>query len=123
MKYQAVIDQLTQQYQIIGRVDLREFDQQQEKRLFSRLDQLCRPQYLEQQRIVVVADNALHRTIEDHVPDIMIELQQHISYYNIPHYFVIVVSNIKTIEQDLLYLKNRYYPQEERPMGHIYVDC
>ena len=69
-----------------------------------------------------MADNALHRTIEDHVPDIMIELQQHISYYNIPHYFVIVVSNIKTIAQDLLYLKNRYYLQEDAPMGHIYVE-
>jgi hypothetical protein len=89
--------------------------------LQSRFDKIAWPRYKENERIVIIADRTLNRRFDDEPPDALIEMQQHVHYYNIPHYFIIVVSNIADIDRELAYLQKKYYPQETQPIPHRWL--
>lgn len=121
MTYTSVVDELRNDYTILDCIDLSEFDQRYERQLRARFDKIAWPHYKENERIVFIADRTLKRRFDDEPPDVLIEMQRHIHYYNIPHYFIIVVSNSESIEAELAYLQKKYYPQETQPIPHRWL--
>ena len=71
--------------------------------------------------LVIIADKSLPTTFDDQPPDIMPKMQEYIRYLNIPHNFILIVTNIDNMEQYLLQLQKTYYYHEESPIPFIYV--
>jgi len=119
--YQLALDDLATHYTIIGCINLSDHDQPNAKTLVSALANYRNPVFNDTDRLVFIVDRTLTSTFDDYPPDILIELQQHIQYYNIPHFFVIILSNIDNLREYTVYLQQKYYRQETIPIPHINV--
>lgn len=122
MSLERVKHQLQRQYQIDNFIDLVEFDNLPTGKLYTALRKLHKDVFKDNERVVFVADNSLKKTFTDQPRDIITVLQQYIQAHDIPHFFVIVVSNIDTIGAELIYVHQLYNKQEETPITHIYYE-
>lgn len=119
MTLDAVKQQLQGQYQIENFIDLADFDQLPTGKLYTALRKLHKDVFNDNERVVFVADASLKKTFADVPHDIIITLQQYIQAHDIPHFFVIVVSNINTIGTELMYVHQKHNKQEEYPIPYI----
>lgn len=119
---ERIKNQLQKQYQIDHFIDLTEFDQLPRAKLYTALRRLHKPEFANNERVVFIATGLLKKSYADQPHDIIVSLQQYVQHHDIPHFFVIVVSNNKLIAQELEYVRAKYNPQEERPMSHVIID-
>lgn len=121
MSYQSVLADLKKKYNILDCIDLQEFEFPNTGGLFTRLCKFRDFEFKENERLIIIADRNLLCTFDDMPPDVMVVLQQYIHFCNIAHYFVLVLSNIDSIGQHLVYLQNKYYRQEDQLISYINV--
>ena len=119
MILERVKHRLQTQYQIENFINLAEFDQLLSGKLYTALRKLHKDAFNDSERIVVIANGPLKKSFNDQPHDIITVLQQYIQTHDIPHFFVIVVTNIESIPAELEYVRNRFNPQESIPMTHI----
>ena len=122
MNLQQVKQQLHDQYQIENFINLTEFDQLPRGKLYTALRKLHKDVFADNERVVFVACHPLKKTFVDQPHDIIITLQQYIKTFDIPHFFVIVVSNIESLDQELTYAHQMYNTQEVNPVQYITYD-
>jgi hypothetical protein len=122
MTLDQIKNQLQTQYQIDHFIDLAEFDQLPRGKLYTALRRLHKPEFANNERVVFVAVGSLKKSYIDQPHDIITALQQYIQHHDIPHFFVIVVTNNRSIAQELEYVRAKYNPQEEMPMSHVLAD-
>ena len=120
MSYNEELEKLRSQYCILDCFDLSDYEGPQ-KKLFGALAAYRDPVFKDNERLVFIADRSLTTTFENYPPDILVELQQHIHYYNIPHFFLVMLTNIDNIAEYNIYLQQKYYKQETIPIPHINV--
>jgi hypothetical protein len=122
MSLEKLKQNLQQQYQVINFVDLLEYDHLPKGRLYTALRKLHKKEFNNNERIIFIASDSLKKSFADQPHDIITILQQYIQHHDIPHFFVIVLSNIKSIAQDLMYVQRLYNTQEVNPIECIYYD-
>ena len=112
---------LQTQYQIDNFIDLTEFDQLPKGRLYTALRRLHKEVFADNERVVFVACGNLKKSYGDQPHDIIIALQEYVQHHDIPHFFIIVITNLASVPEELEYVRKRYNPQEELPMSHILI--
>lgn len=112
---------LQSQYQIDHFIDLKQFDPDLKGRLYNCLRKIRKESFADQERIVFIAQQPLVKSYADQPHDIVSLLQQQIQHHDIPHFFIIVVSNIDTIAEELEYVREKYNSKEALPMSHILI--
>lgn len=122
MILERVKHQLQRQYQVEHFIDLAEFDQLPRGKLYITLRRLHKDVFADNERLVFVAVGALKKSYADQPHDIIIALQQYIQHHDIPHFFVIVITDIKSVPSELEHVREKYNPQETVPMQHIMID-
>jgi homoaconitase/3-isopropylmalate dehydratase large subunit len=122
MTLDQVKEQLQAQYQIENFIDLSLFDQLPTGRLYSQLRRCHKTVFADNERVVFVIANNLKKTYTDQPNDIVTVLQQYIQHHDIPHFFIIVLSNINDISQQLNYVHKMYNPQEKISITHRMYD-
>lgn len=110
---------LQTQYQIDNFIDLTEFDNLPKGKLYTALRRLHKEVFADNERVVFVANQPLKKSYADLPHDIIISLQEYVQHHDIPHFFIIVVTDIKLLPEELEFVRKRYNPQEELPMNHI----
>jgi hypothetical protein len=106
-------------YTVTHYVDLSDYDDQPTGALYQMIEKIKKDEYANEERMVFVAPQGLTQTYADLPPDIILELQRQIKDFDIPHFFVIILSNIPAIADYLLYAKNTYNPQEQAAITHL----
>lgn len=119
MILERVKHRLQTQYQIDNFIDLSKFDQMPRGKLYTALRALHKEEFANNERVVFVATGVLKKTYNDQPHDILIALQEYVQHHDIPHFFIIVVTDIESIPAELEYVHKRYNPHEEHPMPHI----
>jgi hypothetical protein len=122
MSLEKLKQDLQKQYQVINFVDLSDYDHLPKGKLYTALRKLHKKQFNDNERIIFIASESLKKSFADQPHDVITILQQYIQHHDIPHFFVIVLSNIKSIAQDLLYVQQLYNAQEVNSIGCIYYD-
>jgi hypothetical protein len=110
---------LQTQYQIDNFIDLTEFDNLPKGKLYTALRRLHKEVFADNERVVFVANQPLKKSYADQPHDILISLQEYVQHHDIPHFFIVVVTDIKSLPEELEYVRKRYNPQEKLPMNHI----
>jgi len=110
---------LDKQYQIEHWIDLTDYDQLPVKSLSDCLEKCKKSEFNEKERIVIVADSSLKQKFRNHPKNILEAVQRMIQNFDIPHFFVIIVSNIESIDRDLEQLRARYNPNEQTAIPYI----
>lgn len=121
MTLDAVKAELQAQYRIENFITLRDYDLLPTGRLYTQLRRCHKVVFDDDERIVFVAEN-LKRTYKDQPCDIITALQQYIQHHDIPHFFIMVLTNIEDMPEQLDYVHKKYNPQEVVPMAHIRYD-
>lgn len=116
-KLTELIKNLKQVYTIVKIIDL--LSCEQNNNLVSVLSDLKNYEFKENERLLVVADKNLQKSYSNHPADILTIFQQQVRYLNLSHYFIIVLSNIKSVKKDLNYLHKIYYSQESDPISQV----
>jgi hypothetical protein len=119
MSYDNAINELRSKFELLDIIDLSSYDK---NLLRSALRKYNNFEFSPEQRLVFIADSKLTRSFNDLPPDILVRLQQDIQYLNIAHYFIVVVSDIPTIERELDFLYRKYYSQETMAMPFVLVE-
>lgn len=119
MILERIKHRLQTQYQIDNFIDLTEFDNLPTGKLYTALRRLHKEVFADNERVIFVANQPLKKSYADLPHDILISLQGYVQHHDIPHFFIIVVTNIKSVPEELEYVRKRYNPQEELPMNHI----
>jgi hypothetical protein len=112
MTLDSIKQQLRAQYQIVDFVDLQEYDQLPEGHLYTKIKTCHKDRYEDSERLVFVAPKTLKQSYSDQPCDILITLQKYVQHKDIPHFFIIVLSNIDSIKNDLDYVHKKYNPKE-----------
>jgi hypothetical protein len=112
MTLDSIKQQLRAQYQIVDFVDLQEYDQLPEGHLYTKIKTCHKDRFEDNERIVFVATSALKRSYADQPCDILITLQKYIQQKDIPHFFIIMLSDVDSIRSDLDYIHKKYNPKE-----------
>lgn len=116
-KLSELIKNLKQVYTIVKIIDLSSCEQN--NNLVSVLSDLKNYEFKENERLLVVVDKNLKKSYSNHPVDILTIFQQQVRYLNLSHYFIIVLSNIKSVKEDLNYLHKIYYSQESDPISQV----
>lgn len=119
MILERVKHRLQTQYQIDNFINLTEFDNLPQGKLYTALRRLHKEVFADNERVVFVATSPLKKSYADQPHDILISLQGYVQHHDIPHFFIIVVTNIESIPAELEYVRKKYNPHEELPMTHI----
>jgi len=119
MILERIKHRLQTQYQIDNFIDLTEFDNLPKGKLYTALRKLHKEVFADNERVVFVATGPLKKSYADQPHDILISLQGYVQHHDIPHFFIIVVTNIESIPAELEYVRKKYNPQEELPMTHV----
>lgn len=112
MTLDGIKQQLHAQYRIVDFVDLHEYDQLPEGQLYTKIEACHKDKFDDDERLVFVVPATLKKTYHDLPCDILITLQKHIQQKDIPHFFIIVLSDIDSIGRDLDYVHRKYNPKE-----------
>ena len=121
MILERIKHRLQTQYQIDHFIDLKQFDPNLKGRLYNCLRKVRKESFANHERIVFVAQQPLVKSYADQPHDVISLLQQQIQHHDIPHFFVIVVSDIDTIAEELEYVRAKYNSKEALPMSHILI--
>jgi hypothetical protein len=121
MILERVKHKLHSQYQIDTFIDLAEFDQLPKGKLYTALRRLHKEVFADNERVVFVATGTLKKSYADLPHDIIISLQEYVQHHDIPHFFIIVVTDIKSVPDELEFVRKQYNPQEAVPMPHILI--
>ena len=119
MILERIKHRLQTQYQIDNFINLTEFDQLPKGKLYTALRKLHKDVFANNERVVFIASTPLKKSYSDQPHDILISLQEYIQHHDIPHFFIIIVTNIPMVPEELEYVHKRYNPQEELPITHI----
>lgn len=119
MTLDEVKARLQKRYQIENFIDLAEFDNLPTGRLYSALRKCHKIEFADNERLVFVAGSPLKKTFEDQPHDIITVLQQYLQHHDIPHFFVIVLSNIPTMKTELKYVHSTYNAREPEAILHL----
>jgi hypothetical protein len=122
MTLDGIKQQLHAQYQIATFIDLLDYDHLPKGKLYTALRKLHKEVFADNERIVFIANKSLKKSFDDQPHDIITVLQQYIQHHDIPHFFVIVISDIKSMADDLSYVQKLYNIQEVSPIECIYYD-
>jgi hypothetical protein len=122
MILERIKQKLHAQYQIDNFIDLSEYDHLPKGKLYTALRKLHKEVFADNERIVFIANTSLKKSFDDQPHDIITILQQYIQHHDIPHFFVIIISNIRSMTEDLLYVQKLYNMQEVIPIECIYYD-
>jgi len=122
MTLDGIKQQLHVQYQIDTFIDLSEYDHLPKGKLYTALRKLHKEVFADNERIVFIADKSLKKSFNDQPHDIITVLQQYIQHHDIPHFFVIVISNIESMANNLSYVQKLYNTQEVSSIECIYYD-
>lgn len=109
------------QYQIDHFVDVKQFEPDLKGRLYNCLRKIRKESFADQERIVFVAQRPLIKSYVDQPHDVISLLEKNIQHHDIPHFFLIVLSDIDTIAEELEYVRAKYNPQETLPIAHILI--
>lgn len=112
MTLNSIKQQLRARYQIVDFVDLQEYDQLPEGHLYTKIKTCHKDRFEDSERLVFVAPTTLKQSYSDQPCDILITLQKYVQNKDIPHFFIIVLSNIDSIKNDLDYVHKKYNPKE-----------
>ena len=102
---------LQTRYQIDHFIDLKQFEPDLKGRLYNCLRKLRKESFADQERIVFIAKQPLIKSYADQPHDVISMLEQNIQHHDIPHFFLIVLSDIQTIAEELEYVRVKYNPQ------------
>jgi len=116
-----VQDLLAGTYTVKHYFDLTEFDQQHSSVLLSALAGVKEPEFANNYRIVFYYFQPLQRTYEGEPCDIIEKLQEILVYYDIPNFFVLIVTNDALVKDDLESVYKRYTKNEQNPIRYINV--
>lgn len=122
MTLERIKQRLQIQYQIDNFIDLAEFDNLPTGKLYTALRRLHKEVFADNERVVFVASRPLKKSYGDQPHDILISLQGYVQHHDIPHFFIIVVTNIDSLPGELEYVRAKYNPQETLPMTHIFYE-
>jgi len=111
-----VITELEQQYQIISTINLIEFDTLPTGRLYTCVRQARKECFNDNERIVVLAPNGLQKTYADQPHDIIVQLEKYLQHHDISHYFIVVVTNIVGLPDELAQVHALYNPRESHQL-------
>lgn len=122
MTLDEAVQRLQNKYQINKVIDLSTFDALPSGKLYTELRKCHKDVFADNERLVFVAPGPLKKTYLDQPHDIITVLQQYIQTHDIPHFFVIVLTNIESMKTELEYVQKMYNPQEAKPILHIYYE-
>lgn len=103
--FESTITNLSAQHTVVDIIDLNKFESQPRKELYYRIESCKKDEFENTERILILVPSTLSRTFESVPADILIDLQKYIKEFDIPHYFLIIVTNVPTIKKDLNFLK------------------
>jgi hypothetical protein len=112
MTQNDVINDLEQQYQIVSTINLIEFDTVPTGRLYTCVRQARKTCFADNERIVVLAPKGLQKTYADQPHDIIVQLEKYLQHHDISHYFIVVVTNIDSLPNELAQVHELYNPHE-----------
>jgi hypothetical protein len=103
--FESAITDLSAQYTVTDIIDLNKFESRPQKELYYRVESCKKDVFENHERILILVPSTLKKTFVSVPADILIDLQKYIKEFDIPHYFLIVVTDIPTIKKDLNFLK------------------
>ena len=112
MNLEKIKQELQQTYQLVDFINLQEYDHLPTGRLYTTLQKIHKEAFANNERIVFIAPSTLKKSFRDEPCDILITLQKYIQNHDIPHFFIIIASNIESIDQELDYIHKKYNPKE-----------
>lgn len=116
MTQDEVVNELEKEYQIVTIINLVAFDTLPTGRLYTAVKQARKESFNNRERIVIIAPTGLAKTFADQPHDILIPLQKYIQHHDISHYFIVVVTNIKDLADELEHIHKKYNPREEHSL-------
>lgn len=113
MNISTVQSKLLNKFAVDHFINLNEIDQQNSfSVLYSLLENIKQDPFPDEYRIVFYYYKPLKKTFLDCPCDILDYLQKVLCYYDIPNFFVIIVTNDTSINDDLEYLRQKYTNDE-----------
>jgi hypothetical protein len=110
MNYQDLLDQLKQKFEIVGEIDLDEWNHADYADSRAKLEKSClsvyKQEYLPNQRIVFKLVNGDSYVRSENVGLILRNLQVIVNECDISNFFVTVISSNPDLEQELKFIKN-----------------
>jgi hypothetical protein len=122
MNISVVQEKLSKKYKIDCLIDLNDIEQNKSfSVLYSILEPIKQEQFPDNYRIMVYYCKPLKRTFLDCPCDILDYLQKVLCYYDIPNFFVILITNDTSINDDLEYLRQKYTNNENNCIQSMIV--
>lgn len=123
MNISVVQGKLLAKFAIDQFIDLNEIDQYKSfSVLYSLLENVKQEEiFPDNYRIVFYYYKPLKKTFLDCPCDILDYLQKVLCYYDIPNFFVIIVTNDKSINDDLEYLRQKYTNNEDHCISSMII--
>lgn len=118
--YNAALTKLQKKHSVLDVIDLSSTTIK--STLLFKLEPYRNKEFADNERIIFVVDKSAQTTFEQQPPDILPDLQSHIRDLNIPHFFVIILTNITNLHNHLQILHQSRYYQETIPITVIYVN-
>ena len=119
MNFESIKSNLEKEYLIEHYIDLNELDNQHHSVLYSVLKNVKQQEYTDEYRIVFYYFRSLNKTFDDSPPDLIDHLQKVLTYYDIPNFFCIIVTNDDNISKHLAYVSERHTVDEPDPIKYI----
>lgn len=116
MNYESTIKKLRTRHSILECVFLHEHTVRSLSILLSKYKN---PDFKDNERLIFIVDSSLPCSYTNTPPDMLIELQKIIAELTVPHFFIVVLSDIELIGQYLVKLQEMYYRQEVIPIPYI----
>ena len=119
MNFEFLKSKLEKKYIIEHYIDLNKFDNQHHSVLYSVLKNVKQQEYKDEYRIVFYYFCSLNKTYDDSPPDLIDYLQKVLTYYDIPNFFCIIVTNDDNISEHLACVSERRTVNEPDPIKYI----
>ena len=111
---------LSDQYNVGKYINLNALDQEHYSVLYSEFKDVKQEVFPDNFRIVCYYLSPLTRSFDDCPCDIIEHLQKILAYYDIPNFFVLVVTNDTSIAEDLIYVQKRH-STDKYPISHMII--
>ena len=115
---EVLLNTLSNKFNIVGIVDLLYCESN--NCLYTEIKKYDNYVFQKDERLIVIADNRLKKTFDDLPADIISVFQQYIRDCNVPHFFIIMLTNISSLKEDLEYTHNKFYYQETESISNIF---
>jgi len=115
MNVEDIIANFKKRYRVLDCIDLGKLSKSE---LYGRVQSCKQQTFNNDQRVLALACRDLHRKFDDLPPDALIEFQKNIQQHDIPHHFIILITDIADIKKELEYLKEKY-STETKPIPFV----